>query len=613
MSQSILKPWPWSPERKLDAILGKGQGQKEDKAWEQEALAAGLKDARGLRACCMSGTRQQCQNVNTRNDRHKPGSRKHAPLCTWVWHNVIREQYRAGEEGGGEEDAGEPTKQEKGSISFAGKRFRQGAGKFQPEGLVWVDGLASRLGGCKDPELFRSFMYWHVWWLKEQAESTMSESWKEWVEVALDAPTAAERAILKKFTPPAVDAFNRGRGIFATTQLWAFCQGSVHLWHALDVFFRYSGSVTFAEDVLMAEPFSLDGDWALQLSQRIVKAALLRTTVGPWFSNTDGRRRSYRKEVGEAKRLTEGTRFPYLNSMLAAASNWVEVSEKAACAFTHLLAAVRAAETGEDPGVQMAVGAYMQCILQYELVGRRGADKPGWEFGWDSIQAYGAKFPFSDGLGLLKRLACINSVCTSTCQCKPCTVCAQVDQMYSFFGPSPRVLYEEAVGRHDPLQFYRLLAKEFGHSLYGIQLSPCEWRQFLVLCQRLDGVDLESVSSAKTAERQKDEDLFQLQSEKISIFERLLQDANLRASDSEKVGLFNAFRLSSLMSSLFSDRKAGALVASFKIFARKHLYQTACPNAGSPSRGRVGEGVSVLKPKFLTRSKCTCIWINSLF
>ena len=150
----------------------------------------------------------------------------------------------------------------------------------------------------------------------------------------------------------------------------------------------------------------------------------------------------------------------YLNSMLAAASNWVEISEKAACAFTHLLAAVRAAETGEDPGVQMAVGTYMQCILQYELVGRRGADKPGWEFGWDSIQAYGAKFPFSDGLGLLKRLACINSVCTSTCQCKPCTVCAQVDQMYSFFGPSPRVLYEEAVGRHDPLSFtYFFLSK----------------------------------------------------------------------------------------------------------------------------------------------------------
>ena len=70
----------------------------------------------------------------------------------------------------------------------------------------------------------------------------MSESWKEWVEVALDAPTAAERAILKKLTPAAVDAFNGGRGIFATTQLWAFCQGNVHLWHLLDVFFLYSGS-----------------------------------------------------------------------------------------------------------------------------------------------------------------------------------------------------------------------------------------------------------------------------------------------------------------------------------------------------------------------------------
>ena len=48
------------------AILGKGQGQKEDRAWEQEAMEAGLKDTRGLRVCCMSGTRQQCQNVNTR-------------------------------------------------------------------------------------------------------------------------------------------------------------------------------------------------------------------------------------------------------------------------------------------------------------------------------------------------------------------------------------------------------------------------------------------------------------------------------------------------------------------------------------------------------------------
>ena len=143
---------------------------------------------------------------------------------------------------------------------------------------------------------------------------------------------------------------------------------------------------------MIAEPSSLDGDWALQLSQRIVKAALLRTTVGPWFSNTDGGRRSYRKQVGEAKRLTEGTRFPYLNSMLAAASNWVEICEMAS-AFIHLLAAVRAAETREDPGAQMAVGTYMQCILQYELVGRKGADKAG-----DSIQAYGAKVPFSDGL-----------------------------------------------------------------------------------------------------------------------------------------------------------------------------------------------------------------------
>ena len=106
---------------------------------------------------------------------------------------------------------------------------------------------------------------------------------------------------------------------------------------------------------------------------------------------------------------------------------------------------------------------------------------------------------------------------------------------------------------------------------------------------------MESVSSAKTAERQKDDDLFQLQSEHMYIFERLLQDANLRASDFEKVGLFNAFRLSSLMSPLLSDRKAGVLVASFKSLARKHLHQTAFPNAGSPSRGRVGEGVSVLK------------------
>ena len=56
----------------------------------------------------------------------------------------------------------------------------------------------------------------------------MSEGWKEWVEVAsLDAPTA-ERAILK-FTPPAVDAFNRGRGIFATAQLLGILPGQFPL------------------------------------------------------------------------------------------------------------------------------------------------------------------------------------------------------------------------------------------------------------------------------------------------------------------------------------------------------------------------------------------------
>ena len=53
---------------------------------------------------------------------------------------------------------------------------------------------------------------------------------------------------------------------------WAFCQGNVHLWHLLDIFFRYSGSVTFAGDVVIAEPFSLDGDWALQLRESCVAA-----------------------------------------------------------------------------------------------------------------------------------------------------------------------------------------------------------------------------------------------------------------------------------------------------------------------------------------------------
>ena len=48
----------------------------------------------------------------------------------------------------------------------------------------------------------------------QQAESTMSESWKKWVDVALDAPTASERAILKKFTPPSSGCFQPGSGHF---------------------------------------------------------------------------------------------------------------------------------------------------------------------------------------------------------------------------------------------------------------------------------------------------------------------------------------------------------------------------------------------------------------
>lgn len=45
--------------------------------------------------------RQQCHIVNTRNER------KRAPLCTWGWHHVVKQQYRAREEVGVDEDGSE--------------------------------------------------------------------------------------------------------------------------------------------------------------------------------------------------------------------------------------------------------------------------------------------------------------------------------------------------------------------------------------------------------------------------------------------------------------------------------------------------------------------------
>ena len=68
----------------------------DDAAWEAEALAAGLRDKKGVRVCCMSGIRHQCQNVNTQNERHRAGTRKHtllstigaAPLYRW-WNSIV--------------------------------------------------------------------------------------------------------------------------------------------------------------------------------------------------------------------------------------------------------------------------------------------------------------------------------------------------------------------------------------------------------------------------------------------------------------------------------------------------------------------------------------------
>ena len=111
--------------------------------------------------------------------------------------------------------------------------------------------------------------------------------------------------------------------------------------------------------------------------------------------------------------------------------------------------------------MQRAVCVYMQCLLQYELLGRKGAEESWWEFGWGSVQAYGAKFPFSDGVGLLKRLACASGACTSTLSVQ---ASHNVQTWIScfLFGPSP---LGEGCWWDGPVQFYRLLAKGFGHSL----------------------------------------------------------------------------------------------------------------------------------------------------
>ena len=238
-------------------------GGGDDAAWEAEALAAGPRDKKGVRVCCMSGIRQQYQNVNTQNERHRAGA-----------HSIVQPRVARGgagaaqSRGAGGDGGGHwrrcPT-------ATAERRHRFSMPQIpRPQARLWAEEL---LGPCKDLELVLFFLYFHLWWTKEQPMSAMPAGVKEWAAANLQAPWQVELAVLQRLCPPSVEAFSRSRSIFVTVDLWSHCKGNLTLWRTLDVCFRYSGSVLFAKQVLVQQEYRNTSPPDLAQDVRLQQAA----------------------------------------------------------------------------------------------------------------------------------------------------------------------------------------------------------------------------------------------------------------------------------------------------------------------------------------------------
>ena len=108
------------------------------------------------------------------------------------------------------------------------------------------------------------------------------------------------------------------------------------------------------------------------------------------------KRRWEAKEVEEAKYLTEGTRFFALTACLQQPAPGLRFLRRQPCMYW----LVQSCPDGQRER-RMQVHAVALAIR----VGGPGS----------SIQAFGTNFPFSDGVG--------------NCQCKPCAMCAEADQL----------------------------------------------------------------------------------------------------------------------------------------------------------------------------------------
>ena len=144
------------------------------------------------------------------------------------------------------------------------------------------------------------------------------------------------------------------------------------------------------------------------------------------------------------------------------------------------------------------------------------------------------KFIFSDIMGRL-RVRLHVGVDNARCLCQSCLRVHWIERTYSFFGPSPRGLLHcllQGQRCSDPLAWWRRLlfwVNELvgtDHSLYMLQMNPCEWRAFLRTVRRFSHVEsTRRPASIKTKARCDAEMVYKLECKQKALFFHLLKSS----------------------------------------------------------------------------------------
>ena len=524
---------------------------------ESKAMRLGLLSKDGVRICCTEG-RHQCHRVLTANQRHRPGSRKHSKTCVFLW-QLVRSHVAAGEDFLGHDDmsmeeaVGETIKAR--TITFDAPQYVADKDKFDAVALKRVQEIEGEFR-VKNTALFRSWLYFHWQWLAKQARSPMKDCFRSWVGEHLEPLTAVQEQVLLRFCPASAISALRRRGRFAVNETKQHAP-NLATWFVFIVVFRYCGSETILTDAFFqhAAPCLCEDnvqDVVRDLTLQLLQARRFRTTLAAWFSTTDGRRRSFTRAT-LTERKVPCTGFGILDNILGALPNWVEVSLGVAAKFQALQAAI-VSKTFD--GVETACRCFMRSILDYELVGLKLPVHA--EFGtWSTLQVYAAKFILTDSFCRLR-------------QCCPekLAVLDRLAKRHCFWGPSPRILYEELGVKLEPLEWFRRLATdvpEMDTELYALQMSPCEWRLWLTLCKKFEGIA--EITAELTEDRRQKLWLQRLEGERIELFLRLLRESGLCVSCEDQDQLYEAFNPALLL----QGKSAVPAVKTFKLFVARFL------------------------------------------